>query len=189
MKRLFLLSALILSFVVAAATPDAEARRVRVVHRGPRGVVRVSASFPVRRALPHVVVRTPLVAFRVVPRVYLPAVTFGAVVLATAPARDGVVWEDSEELEKDDDWTEFGFNVDKRGTALLFEIEDGPAQVSFAEVVFDNGETQVVDFADGQHKLGTYSLLDFKDGRKVDHVRVVAKASGKETEISVRLIA
>lgn len=188
MKRLFVLSFLLLSFVVAA-TPDAEARRVRVVHRGPRGVVRVSASFPVHRVLPHVVVRGPRVAFRVAPRLFLPAVTFGAVIVATAPAREAIVWDESEDLEKDDEWTELGFSVDRRGTALQIEIADGPAQVSFAEVVFDNGETQVVDFADHEHKMGIYSLLDFKDGRKVDHVRVVAKASGKESEITVRLIA
>ena len=189
MKRLVILGSLALSFLVSAAAPDAEAARVRVVHRGARGVVRVHTGFPVHRALPHVVVRSPRVVVRVAPRVYLPGVAFGAVVVATAPARDAILWEDSESLERGDGWTEVTLNVDQRGRALLLDISEGAAQVSFAEVVFENGETQVVDFEDHQHKIGLYSLLDFKDGRKVDHVRLVAKASGKETEIGVRLVA
>jgi len=55
-------------------------------------------------------------------------------------------------------------------------------------VVFENGETQVIDFNERVHTRGTYSLLDFRDGRKVDHVRVVAKASGEETEITLHLV-
>jgi len=37
-------------------------------------------------------------------------------------------------------------------------------------------------------RTGIYSLLDFKDGRKVDHVRIVAKASGDSTKIWLDLL-
>ena len=55
--------------------------------------------------------------------------------------------------------------------------------------MFENGETQVVDFNDHVHRTGTYSLLNFRDGRKVDHVRIVAKADRDDTDITVHLVA
>jgi len=78
-------------------------------------------------------------------------------------------------------------NVDRRGDRMLLEIDRGTAEISYAEVVFDNGEAQMVDFNDRKYGKGVYALLDFKDGRKVDHVRVVAKAETKETQITLRL--
>jgi hypothetical protein len=125
---------------------------------------------------------------RVAPRVYLRPVTFAAAV-ALAPKDDVQVWRDGGQLAADDEWTDFTLNVDRRGSRLLLEVEDGPAQISFAEVVFDNGEAQVVDFDDGVHPPGLYSLLDFEDGRKVDHVRLVAKAGSEESEIALRLLS
>ena len=98
------------------------------------------------------------------------------------------VWRDAELLGREDGWTEFTLNVDRRGSGLLLEIDKGPAEISFAEVVFDNGEAQVVDFNDRRHSQGLYTLLDFKDGRKVDHVRLVAKAANATTEISLQLL-
>jgi hypothetical protein len=65
----------------------------------------------------------------------------------------------------------------------------GAAQISFAEIVFENGDTQVVDFNDKTHARGVYSFLDFKDGRKVDHVRVVAKADSERSEISLHMVS
>ena len=188
MKRA-LMSLTLLLALLSASTPASAAPRVRVVHRGHRAVVRVHTGFPIVRPLPHVYVRPPRVTVRVAPRVFLPAVTFGAVVVASTPAPDTVVWRETEELERDDEWTEFTMNVDQRGRALLLEVTEGPAQISFAEVVFENGEAQVVDFADHQQRAGLYNLLDFKDGRKVDHLRVVAKSVGDEAEIIVRLLA
>jgi len=147
-----------------------------VIHRG----------FPIRRALPQVYIRPPHIAIRVTPRVFLPPVVFGAAV-TTLP--DGPrAWQEDETLTRDDDWTEFSLNVNARGSRLLLDITGGPAQVSFAEVVFENGEAQVVDFNDRAQKLGIYNLLDFRDGRRIDHVRLVAKASDEETTIGLRLI-
>jgi hypothetical protein len=186
MKRSFAVTLLALS-VLALAT-GAEARRVRVVHRGPRTVVTVHRGFPLHRPLPHVYVGAPRVAVSVAPRVFLPPVVFGAVVVA-APARNVQVWREAEEIDRDEGWTELTMNVDRRGDRLLLGVDEGPAQISFAEVVFENGDTQVVDFADRLHRQGLYSLLDFRDGRKVDHVRVVARAPRGETEISLHLLA
>ena len=186
MKRTLVASFVVLSVLLVAVA--AEAARVRVVRRPyRRTTVVVHAGFPLNRAFPHVFVRAPLVAFRVAPRLFLPPVVFGAVVVA-APAPAVRVWRDAADLDRDDDWTEFTMNVDKRGSKLLLEVDKGPAQISFAEVVFDNGETQVVDFADKLHPQGIYSLLDFKEGRKVDHVRIVAKAAGDSTAISLHLL-
>jgi len=187
MKRILALLLFVLCVLPLADT--AEAARVRVVRRGPhRTTVTVRRGFPLHRALPDVVIRAPRVAVRVTPRVFLPGVAFGAAVVAAAIAPESRVWQDDEDLDPDDGWTEFTMNVDKRGSKLLLEVAKGPAQISFAEVVFENGEAQVVDFNDHAHKLGVYSLLDFKDGRKVDHVRMVAKADSEATEIVLHLL-
>jgi hypothetical protein len=171
-------------FVLATA---AEAGRVRVTRKGPRGrrtTVTVRTGFPIRRTLPAVVVR-PAPVVRVAPRAYLAPVAFGAVVVASLPAHRE--WHSSEALEREDGWTDFTMDVDRRGTKLFLQIDRGAAQISFAEVVFENGETQVVDFNDHVHRTGVYELLDFRNGRKVDHVRVVAKASTRESEITLHL--
>ena len=185
MKRV-LSVALVSIFLLTTA---AEAARVRVTKKGPRGrrtTVTVRTGFPIRRSLPTVVVR-PGPVVRVTPRAYLAPVVFGAVVVASIPSHRE--WVGSEELEREDGWTEFTMNVDQRGTKLFLEIDRGAAQVAFAEVVFENGEAQVVDFNDGTHRTGAYELLDFRSGRKVDHVRVVAKANTKESEIRLLLIS
>lgn len=187
MKRRVVVSLLVLSILSVATA--AEAARVRVARHGRRTTVRVHAGFPLHRALPHVYVRAPRVGVRVTPRVFLPRAAFAAVVVSTPFAPEARVWRDAEELERDDGWTELTMNVDRRGSRLLLEIARAPAQISFAEVVFDNGETQVIDFADQIHAAGTYSLLDFKDGRKVDHVRLVAKTEADSSEISLHLLA
>lgn len=188
MKRKLAVS-LFLLFILLVSTLS-EASRVRVVHRGHRTTrVVVHRGFPLHRTLPHVYVRAPLVAVRVTPRLFLPSVVFGAAVVASLPARELRVWEDRTALDRDDGWTEFTMNVDRRGRQLLVEIDKGPAQISFAEVVFENGEAQVVDFADGVHRQGVYSLLDFKDGRKVDHVRFIAKADAASAEIALHLVS
>lgn len=165
----------------------AEAARVRV-RTGPRGRthVTVTRGFPIHRTLPTVVVRGP--AVRVAPRLYLAPIVFTAAVVAALPPAERRVWTSAERLEREDGWTDFTLNVDRRGTKLLLDIDGGAAQINFAEVVFDNGETQVVDFNERVHARGTYSLLDFRDGRKVDHVRMVAKADTANANIKLYLV-
>lgn len=153
----------------------ADAARVRV-RKGPAGRTRVT-------------VRTvrPVPVIRVTPRVHLAPVVFTAAVVTTIPSNQ--VWRDSEELNRNEGWTEFTMNVDRRGDKMLLQIDRGAAEISTVEVVFDNGEAQLVDFNDRTYGKGIYALLDFKDGRKVDHVRVVAKAESRETEISLHLMS
>ncbi|MEO8378377.1 MAG: hypothetical protein ABI779_01815 [Acidobacteriota bacterium] len=191
MKRILVIALLGIASILSFVPSTEAARRVVVRTRTPRGTrtrVVVRPGFPLRRTLPNVVIRTGPV-IRVAPRVYLGAVAFTAVTLATLPPPDVRVWTGAEELEREDGWTDFTLDTDRRGDRLVLEIDSGSAQMSFAEVVFENGETQVVDFNDKVLGRGYYSLLDFKDGRKVDHVRVVAQASSRESEIKLHLLS
>jgi hypothetical protein len=128
------------------------------------------------------------VTVRVAPRAFLSPVAFGAVVVHTRPEPKRVVWHDAETLDRDDDWVDFTLAADRRGDRLFLDVDRGAARISFAEVVFDNGDAQVVDFDDEVYATGYYALLEFKDGRKVDHVRIVAKARAPATTIGVDLV-
>ncbi len=172
---------------LAAPDPASAARRVRVVHRGPyhRTVVVVHRGWPLRRPLPVVVVHPVRRAVVVAPVVFLaPVVWTGRV--ATLPDHDRLVWEDGETLSREEGWTEFTLNADARGDALFLEVR-GKAQIDFAEVVFENGDTQVVDFSQRTRGAGIYSLLDFRDGRRVSHVRMVARARSDEARLVLRM--
>jgi hypothetical protein len=171
MKRIISIAVLFSLFL----SPVAEARRVKVVAR---------AGFPIVRPLPRVVVRTTTT--RVAPRVYLSPVVFRSVVVASLPAAR--VWSGNETLEREDGWTDFTLNTDRRGDRLVLEIDGGAAQISFAEVVFENGEAQVVDFNEKTFRDGRYSLLDFRNGRHIDHVRIVARAASRDSRIRVHLV-
>ncbi|MBI5836470.1 MAG: hypothetical protein HZB25_04410 [Candidatus Eisenbacteria bacterium] len=167
----------------------AEARRVVVRRGGPRHrrtVVVVHKGFPLRRTLPQVVVRAPRAVWKIAtPAVFLAPVVWAGTVVAL-PEPGMLVWEDKESLDQEDDWTEFSLNADSRGTALFLQVE-GRVQAEFAEVVFGNGESQVVDFESRTWKPGIYQLLDFKDGRTVDHVRMVARAKSEDAVVILRL--
>jgi len=178
----------VLAVLCAEMAAPAFAARVRVF-RGRRGHTRVVVhrGFPLHRTLPVVVVRPARVTVRVAPVVFLAPVVWTAAVITTAPAHHALVWEDAETLTKDEEWTEFTLDCDQRGTKLYLEIAAGKAQLNFAEVVFENGDTQVVDFDEKTHGPGLYSLLDFKDGRKVDHVRMVARAKSDQARVVLRL--
>jgi hypothetical protein len=184
--------ALVAAAITIPIANDANAARVvrtRVTRHGVTRVrVTVRPGFPIVRTFPEVVVRTGPV-IRVAPRAYLAPVVFTAAVVATLPPHSAVTYHGTETLEREDGWTDFTMDVNRRGGRMLLDIGPGAAQISFAEVVFENGETQVVDFNDHVHARGTYALLDFKDGRKVDHVRVVAKADSAATDITLRLVS
>jgi hypothetical protein len=147
----------------------------------------VRSGHPIRRALPATVVVRPARRTVVVraPLVYRPAIIWVPAVVVL-PAREHLVWEDSEKLERDDEWVDANFGIDHPGTALLLRV-DGRAQVSFAEVTFENGDVQVIDFNDGTHAAGLYRLLDFGDQRRVMTVRILAKSESSETTLNVYL--
>jgi hypothetical protein len=175
---------------VAIAGP-AFARRVLVVHKGPRRTtVVVHRGWPLSRPARVVVVRPNVVAVRVQPRVYLRPVVWTSTVtavVASHPTADALSWVDGATLGQNDDWTEFTLNCGRRGTRLWYEVTNGKVQADWAEVVFANGETQVVDFSERTQAAGLYPLLDFKGGRVVDHVRMVARAKGDDARVVLRL--
>ena len=175
----------------SAGVDDAAGQRPRrvVVRRGPvkRTTIVVRPGHPIRRVLPAAGVvrpaRTTVVVRR--PLVWLPALAWTAAVV-TLPARDRLVWEDSETIEQDEEWVDSNFGVDRRGEALLLEV-DGKARLNFAEVTFENGDVQVVDFDEKTYNKGLYGLLDFKDGRRVMTVRLLGRSETPETTFRVYL--
>jgi hypothetical protein len=176
-----------LAVLAVGLAPDLAAARRVVVRRGHAGrtTVVVRNGFPLRRPLPRAVVVRPARRAVVVggPVVYLAPVVFGAAVVSL-PARERLVWEDTERIRKGEDWVDSNFGVDDRGDALLLEVT-GRAQVSFAEVAFGNGQVQVVDFGDRVFGRGLYTLLDFADGRLVKTVRLLARSKAPETTFRV----
>jgi len=186
MKRLFAF-VLMLVLGLQVVEPAFAARRV-VVRRGPRRtVVTVHRGWPLRRPMRTVVVRRPTVVVRVAPAHYLAPVVFGGTVVITRPASDMLVWQDSETIDKDDDWSEITLDANARGTKLWLAVDSGKAQFDWAEVVFENGDARVVDFNERAYGEGLYPLLDFADGRRVDHVRLVARAKSPEAKVSLMM--
>jgi hypothetical protein len=190
MKRLIPL-VIALALGVSLAQPAA-ARRVVVIHKGPhRTTVRVYRGWPLARPARVVVVHPSVMVVSVQPRVYLRPViwTAGATVavVASHPSADALSWTDSALLTKDEDWTEFTLNCGHRGTRLWYEVQSGKVQADWAEVVYGNGETQVVDFAEHTQDPGLYPLLDFRNGRVVDHVRIVARSKTEDARVALRL--
>ncbi len=186
MKRLVFVALAALLGLSLVTLDTADAARVRVVKRGARTrtTVVVRPGYPIHRSMHTVVYRRPNVVVRVQPAVFLPVVVWRPVVV-TRPAHDLMVWQDAETLDRADDWSETVFDSNQRGSRLFLEIKAGKVQFDFAEVVFENGDTRVVDFANGTRGPGLYSLLDFKDGRRVDHVRLIARAKSNEARVAL----
>jgi hypothetical protein len=114
---------------------------------------------------------------------FLPVVMWPATIVAL-PARERLLWQDSETIEREEEWVDCNFGVDSRGRALFLEI-GGTAQLNFAEVTFENGQVQVVDFEDRPRNTGIYQLLDFADGRRVMTVRLLAKSESDQAKLTV----
>lgn len=179
--------ALALSLGLALLAPSfAQAARVRVVAHGPkrRAVLVVRPGHPIRRRMPTVIVRRPAVVVRVAPVRFLPVVVW-APRIVVRPVPEALAWQDAETLFPEEEWAETVFDSDQRGRALYLEVQSGRVQFDFAEVVFENGDTQVVDFSDRTHGPGFYALLDFADGRRVDHVRLIARAKSNESRVAL----
>ena len=174
---------------VAPRPPVVVNRRPVVIHPGR----------PLTRPPRPVIVRPPRVSVRVriEPRVFLPPIVFGGVVVSHRYergyrygterwySRDNLVWQDSETLYREDDWTEFTLDCNVRGAKIWFEVLEGRVQADWAEVVFVNGEVQVVEFPERTLGPGLYELLDFRDGRRVDYVRIVAQATSREARLTL----
>jgi hypothetical protein len=102
------------------------------------------------------------------------------------PPSDRLVWQDNESIDRDEGWVDSNFGIDESGNALFLNLT-GTTALNFAEVVFANGNVQVVDFNANSHAPGFYRLLDFNDGRHVKTVRILAKSESDTTKLSVYL--
>jgi hypothetical protein len=192
MKRLVFASVvtvMLATVLFSAVDLSAQRRRRVVVRRAPvrRTTIVVRPGHPIRRVLPRTVVvrpaRTTVVVGR--PLVWLTPIVWRPAVV-TLPPRERLLWEESEAIGKDEEWVDCNFGVDKRGGALYLEIE-GAAQLNFAEVTFENGDVQVVDFEEKDQRAGVYQVLDFSDGRIVKTVRVLAKSTADESILTLYL--
>lgn len=149
-------------------------RRRTVVVRRSRIVVH--PGHPIRRAArTSVVVRPPRrVVVVSAPLVFLSVITFGAVAMALPP-RERLIWQDTETIDRDEDWVEANFGVDDRGDALFLQVE-GRIQLDFMDVTYENGEVQVVDFEERIYTNQTFRLYEIPGVRNVKTVRLVARA-------------
>ena len=174
-------------------TTGAMAQRRRVVVRPARHPVAarhalvVRTGHPIHRLLPReVVVRLARRAVVVrAPLHYLPVLTWRTA-FVTLPPRERIVWQDTETITRDEEWVDTNYGVDGNGNALFLHLE-GTAQLNFAEVTYENGNVQVVDFNEQTHDRGVYKLLDFADGRHVSTVRILAKSESEDTKLAVYL--
>jgi len=148
-----------------------------VVHRG----------FPLKRALRAVYVRPLVRPFRVVPRRFLPLVVWAGTSVAVLPQGQVLVWEDKATLAADEDWTEIGLICENTGTRLWLEVTVGHVQFDWAEVVFAEGEAQVVEMNEYTRGPGIYPLLDFSGGRDVDHIRIIARSETPDAQIVLKM--
>ncbi len=187
MKRFIFGSVLGMVLVVLVVPAELLAQRRVVVRRGGvrRTTVVIRPGHPIRRVLPRTVVVRPARTVVVVgaPLVFLPAVVWRATV-TPLPPRDRLIWQDREVLAREEEWVDCNFGVDHRGDALFLEVQ-GRAQLNFAEITFENGNVQVVDFEDRARDSGIYELLNFADGRHVKTVRVVARSMSEETTLTL----
>jgi hypothetical protein len=162
-------------------------RRRAVVVRRPHTTLVIRPGHPIRRALPAAVIVHPArvaVAVRA-PLVFLPVLAWTAAVV-TLPARERLVWQDTEAITRDEGWVDTNFGVDGIGDALFLDI-NGKARLNFAEVTFVNGNVQVVDFSEQTHKTGIYKLMDFTADRHVMTVRILTKSESDDTRLAVYL--
>lgn len=197
MKHLFT-KLLVSTVVMAALAPSASSagQRRKVVVHPKRAVVRrpvkhtklvVRSGHPVRRTLPATVVVRPARKTVVVgaPLHFLPAVAWRKASVSL-PSSDRLVWQDSEEINRDEGWVDTNFGIDGSGNALFLQVA-GAAELNFAEVAFANGNVQVLDFNEQTHGDGTYKLLDFADGRHVKTVRILARSKSEDAKLTVYL--
>lgn len=179
---LFLILALFgIQALGTSAGADQRRRRPR------RAVVVVHKGFPIHRALRHVVVHPIRRPYRVAPRVFLPLVTWAGVATTVVVGSDLLVWEDGENLLQEEDWAEFSLNCENTGTKLWLQVVSGRVRFDWAEVVFENGEAQVVEMQEYIRDPGLYLLHDFANGRLVDHVRIVARAETPEARVVLKM--
>ena len=167
----------------------------------PRSPYTVREGWPLQRPPRPVIVNPPPPpAPRVPPRIYLPLLPFGGGIVddryyrdyryydyPRPYVRDRLTWLDGQTLYREDGWTEFTLDCGARGEQLWFEVRDGRVRLDWVEIVFEDGESQVVDFSERSIGPGVYSMLRFRAGRRVDHVRIVAEATTRQVRLILRM--
>ena len=174
-----------LALLISLLAPLGALAQRRVVVRHPAKGTVVVRTRPIHRPLPAAIVVRPARTRVAVAGalVFLPAVIWTAAVVSL-PARERLVWQDSESFDEKEGWVESNFGVDAKGNALYFEL-DGRAELNYADITFHNGEVQTVDFEEKVRPPGTYRLLDFADGRHVKTVKILARARTPHAKITV----
>ena len=162
---------------------DYNYNRTRNYNRSRTQVI-VRRGWPIRRTQRYVYVR-PYRPYRVFPSFYLGVHLWHNTWARPVAPPQAVTWRDRATLYGTDDWTEFSLNSGVRGDRIGFVVDGGDVQIDWAEVVYSNGETEVVDFDNQVVEPGEYELLDFGETRTVDHVRIVARAQDDEASMSM----
>lgn len=124
------------------------------------------------------------------PFFYLPLVVFGGYYVPQWDDRywrDRLLWEDAITIYGDEGWIEFTLDCGAAGERLWIEVRDGRSHIDWAEIVFEDGSVQVVDFSDRSLAPGLYQILDFRGYYRVEYVRMVARAATREARLILRL--
>lgn len=124
------------------------------------------------------------------PFYFLPLVVFGGYYVPQWDDRywhDRLLWEDAITIYGDEGWIEFTLDCGATGERLWIEVRDGRSHIDWAEIVFEDGSVQVVDFSDRSLAPGLYQILDFRGYYRVEYVRMVARASTREARLILRL--
>ena len=126
--------------------------------------------------------------WRLYPAWFLPLYVWPGPTDAVDPeyADEESAWEDTDALVPAEQWADRTFDVHGDGRALLMDIS-GLTALDYAEVIFEDGSTQVVDFRNTTTGPGTYLLLDFDSVRTVNNIRLVARAVSPQVKLNIRL--
>ena len=181
---------LAVSLVLALAVPalaksGPKAKKASVTRTvGNRQTLIIHEGFPIQRTWPTVIVRSSRQDQTYVRPVRYDAPIYFTPVTNAAPLQ--VSWRNTERILPQDGWVESRLFVDSPGRRLFLLI-DGRMQLSFAEIIFNDGTARAIDFRDNGVRSGRYLLADFGSLRPVAQVRLVGRARGGEARASVLL--
>jgi hypothetical protein len=107
--------------------------------------------------------------------------------VVAAPWPGDVTWQDSQRLDDPMMWAETDFDVNGSGENLVLAV-DGDVALDWAQIVFSDGETEVVDFRNSRTSTGSYGLWNWGENRQVDHIRVMARPVVPGSSVGVQLV-